>query len=160
MPGLPPGVTPEMMQKMMRRAPDAQGQPQQPPGKEQFNPLPDGKGAIQILKAHSGCQMPREAATLNALMTKAQEAPSGSSKEGELDAAIAEAITLVFRSDRECEKQMTIRTAGLFDEEPELKTLSEKIDMLSKELHELEDSLKTKAEEYNKLSQQRWEHSV
>jgi len=168
MPGLPPGVTPEMMQKMMRRMPPGgapmggmPGQaPQQAPGKEQFNPLPDGKGAIQILKAHSGCLMPREAATLNALLTKAQEAPNTSLREGELDAAMAEAITLVFRSDRECEKQMATRTAGLFNEEPELKDLSEKIDILFKDLHELEDTIKRKAELFNSLSQQRWEKSI
>jgi len=169
MPGLPPGVTPEMMQKMMARMPQGgmpgmQGQlPQQPqaPGKERFNPLPDDtKGTIKIMKAHSGCQMPREAATLNALMTKAQEVSTASSKETELDAALAEAITQVFRSDRECEKQLATRTAGLFDEDPELHLLSDKIDALYKELHDLEDTLKTKADEFNALSQQRWEKAV
>ncbi len=166
MPGLPPGVTPEMMQKMMRQIPPGgmpmggMPAPQQAPGKEQFNPLPDGKGAIQILKAHSGCLMPREAATLNALLTKAQEVPNTSLREGELDAAMAEAITLVFRSDRECEKQIATRTAGLFNEEPELKDLSEKIDVLFKELHEMEAAIKAKAEEFNSLSQQRWEKGV
>jgi hypothetical protein len=166
MPGLPPGVTPEMMQKMMRKMPPGgmpgmPGQPpQQAPSKEQFNPLPDGKGAIQILKAHAGCQMPREAATLQALLTKTQEMPHAAAREAELDAAMAEAIALIFRSDRECEKQMSTRTAGLFNEEPELRDLSDKINILFKDLHEMEEALKAKAELYNSLSQQRWEKAV
>lgn len=165
MPGLPPGVTPEMMQKMMTRMPQSgmpgQSPQAQTPGKERFNPLPDDtKGTVKILKAHSGCQMPREAATLNALMTKAQEVSTASTKETELDAALAEAITQVFRSDRECEKQLTARTAGLFDEDAELHLLSDKIDALFKELHELEETIKKKAEEFNTLSQQRWEKAI
>jgi hypothetical protein len=93
-------------------------------------------------------------------MSKAQEVSTTSPKETELDVALAEAITQVFRSDRECEKQLATRTAGLFDEDPELHLLSDKIDTLYKELHALEDTLKAKAEEFNTLSQQRWEKAV
>lgn len=167
--GMPAGMTPAMMQQMMRQMPPGAmggmpggppGQPQQPPSKERFNPLPEGKAAVQVLKAHSGCQMPREAATLNALLSKAQEVRLSAEKETELDVAMAESITLVFRSDRECDKQMTTRTAGLFDEEEELKDLSDKIDSGLKELQEMETALKAKAEEYNAMQQQRWEKSI
>jgi hypothetical protein len=115
---------------------------------------------MQILKAHSGCQMPREASTLNALLQKSQETPPSPGQEEALYASMAKSITLVFRSDHECEKHMGTRTAGLFNEEPELKDLSEKVDALFKECSELELQLKLKAEEYNRLSQERWEKSI
>lgn len=161
---LPPsGVTPEMIQKVAQRLGMRQpGQaPQAGPGnKEQFNPLPEGRGSIQVLKAHSNCPVPQEAATLNALLSKAQETPAGTDKDAELDAAIAEAVTLVLRSDRECERQISTRTAGLFNEEPELKGLTDKLEILYREIKEMESSIKAKADEFNTLSKQRWERSV
>jgi hypothetical protein len=128
--------------------------------KERFNPLPDGKGAMQVLKAHSGFQMPREASQLNAMLQKSQEVSIAPGREDELYAAMSEAITLVFLSDHEFEKNLAARTAGLFDEEPELKDLSDKVETLFQECETLEKTLKEKADLYNKLSQERWEKSV
>jgi len=166
-------MSPEMVKQLAGRMPPGAmggmpGMPGMPPGmaqqqtasKERFNPLPDGKGAMQVLKAHSGCQMPREASQLNTMLQKSQEIPVPPGHEDELYAAMSEAITLVFRSDHECEKHVATRTAGLFNEEPELKELSEKIETLFQECETLEKTLKAKADEYNKLSQERWEKSV
>lgn len=169
--GLPPGLNPEMLKQLAGRMPPGMmpamgGMPGMPgaapqtPSKERYNPLPEGKGAMQVLKAHSGCQMPREAAQLNAMLQKSQEMPVAPGREDELYAAMSEAITLVFRSEHECEKNVSTRTAGLFNEEPELKDLSDKVDTLFKECEELEKTLKAKADEYNRLSQERWEKAV
>ena len=173
-PGMPPGMNPQMMQQLAARMRQGGGRPGMPPGgmppgmmpgqqmpsKEQFNPLPEGRNALQILKANSGCVMPREAATLNTLLTKAQETTLTPTREKELYAAMAEAITLIFRSDHECEKQLATRTAGLFNEEPELKDLSDKLDTLDKELTELKATFDAKQAELNQLAQARWEKAI
>lgn len=169
--GLPPGLSPEMMKQMAGRLPPgmmqamggmpgAPGGVPQTPSKERYNPLPDGKGAMQVLKAHSGCQMPREAAQLNTMLQKTQEVQVPAGREDELYEAMSGAITLVFRSEHECERNVATRTAGLFNEEPELKDLSDKVDALFKECEELEKTLKAKADEFNRLSQERWEKAV
>lgn len=170
MPGLPPGVSPEMIQQMMSRMPAGKMPPgpmgqlpqqqQQAPTKERYNPLPEGPTSSKILKMHAGCPMPREAASLNAMLQKAQETPPPPEHEEELYQEMSKAVTLVFKSDRECDKHVTTRTAGLFNEEPELKDLSDKIDTLFKECTDLEAQLKTKAEELNNLSRVRWEKSI
>lgn len=178
-PGMPPGMNPQMMQQLAARMQQRGGRPGMPQGmppgmmpgmmpggppqaanKEQYNPLPDGKGAMQILKAHAGCVMPREAASLNALLSKSQEIILAPGREKELYEAMAKAITLIFRSDHECERQLATRTAGLFNEEPELKELSDKIIALDAELTEMKRVFDEKRDELNKLAEKRWESSV
>ena len=163
MPGMPPGFDPAMMQKMAAGAagrPAPGGEAPQAPTKEKFNPLPDGKGAAQILKAHAGCQMPREAATLNTLLQKTQEMNIPPGYEEELYKAMSESIALVFRAESECGKHVSTRTAGLFNEDPELKDMSDKAEALFKECTALEMQLKEKADAYNQISTQRWQRSV
>lgn len=172
-PGMPPNMNPQMMQQLAARMRQGGGRPGMPPGmppgmmpgqqapnKEQHNPLPEGRSALQILKAYSGCVMPREAATLNTLLTKAQETALTPAREKELYDSMAQAITLIFRSDHECEKQLATRTAGFFNEEPELKDLSDKLDTLDKELTELKATFDSKQAELNRLAQERWEKAI
>jgi hypothetical protein len=159
MSGMPPGFNPAMAQQMRRNAVPTES-PSGPPSKEQFNPLPDGKGAVQVLKAHAGCQMPREAATLNALMQKTQEVDVPPGHENDLYVAMSESIALVFRAESECSKHVSTRTAGLFNEDPEMKDMSDKCEALFNECTSLEEQLKAKVNEYNTISTKRWERAI
>lgn len=159
-----PNMTPAMMRQLQQgRGIPSVGTPTQqaaPQSNENFNPLPEGKGGLQVLKSQANCPMSREAATLNALLQKTQETVIEPGHEETLYTAMSEAVALVLRADLECAKSMSTRTAGLFNEEPALKDLSDKAEGLFAKCVALETELKATAEEYNAVSQERWEKSV
>lgn len=146
-----------MMQGMPQQGmPPGMGQP---PGEQsfvQFNPLPPGPQAVKIMRSATKCPLPKEAETLNGLMSQVLQSP-----EPEKHATpLAEGIRTVMLVDSSCAKQLKTRTAAIFAEDEELKAVHEEIGVLKNEIEGIQKIIGEKIGKFQTLLQKRWETAV
>jgi hypothetical protein len=162
--GIPPGMAPRMPQGMPQGMQQGGPAPGQDPQahlrtiRKQHNPLPMGEEGIKQLRAFSQCPLPGCADDLNKLIGQILE--TNNVDEDKLLTVAGAAIAKVLRGDRNCQKQMTTRTACIMSEDEELHKLHDELKNAETEVERLQEELDTAVQKMQGLTVKRWETAV
>lgn len=152
----PPGTIPPQVLDQMNAQAQAQAQDDPKQDRSQFNPLPPGPQGIKILRGLVNCELSEDAKHLHDLMNKIMEMPMEEEGEHDLIEALALAIARSFRAEKMCPQHKSTRTAAIFNEDPELAKLHEKLHTVEATINDLNTKLGDSIRELHELTAKRW----
>lgn len=150
----PPGAVPTGMVAQM-----AGGQPpQQTPTKQQHNPLPDGDEGLKILRGFANCPIPGESNKLNKMLQMVLQ--THGTEDEAVDDVLARGLTAAMKANRYCSQNKKTRTVCIFAEDEKLADLHQKLKTESDNLDRLNKEMEECVKRGNTLLQERWQKAV
>lgn len=127
------------------------------PSKESANPIAEGNDGLRVLREHGNCDIPAESKKLNVVVQKVLDL------EGEhqvAEVALGKGIFAGLRMAQHCNHNLHTRTVVKFESDEKLAALTATIKGCEMKAIELQQEMRSLAEEAQKALAERWHYSV
>lgn len=168
-----PKIPPELMKQLMQggfpmppgmqmppgMAPPAQRGAPKAPDRRQHNPLPPGQSALRTMKAFAQCPIMEDSDILNKMIEQLLDLEDVEGFTGLTEEA-GQAIAIILRSDRTCNRHLSTRVAVKFEDNEELNKTHEDLLAAQKNVERLQKETSDAIQLMQQLVRKRWETAV
>jgi len=131
--------------------------PPQMMGKSQLNPVAEGMDGIKTMRAASECNLKEETEKLNRQL---QPLLLKGIDNEDVDAALGKGLVTGLKMNTHCRTHLKKRTVVTFEDDDELRNLTQEIKKSEKRALELQKQLQDEVNKVGPLLEERWNYSV